>query len=331
MARVFGYNSIPNQAPVAALSMLPATEKQLSVNTVKSVLLNRGYNEAITYSFVDPKIQNALFPESNGLVLPHPISADMSIMRVSLWPGLLQATSYNQKRQQQRIRLFETGLRFVPDAEAPNSIRQEPMLAGVVAGRRYDEHWDANDKPVDFFDAKADVEALLALTGKEKTVTFKTETHSALHPGMSAAIYLDDKCVGWLGAVHPQFSKQLGTNGRVFVFELELAALTDRKLPQAQPISKYPANRRDIAITVKQTVKVGDIIKFVEKIGVNQLVGLNLFDVYTGQGIADGYKSLALSLILQDPGKTLEDAEIQAAVDSVIQGLESEFGAALRE
>ncbi len=331
VARVFGYNSIPNQAPVAALSMLPATEKQLSVNTVKSVLLNRGYNEAITYSFVDPKIQNALFPESNGLVLPHPISADMSIMRVSLWPGLLQATSYNQKRQQQRIRLFETGLRFVPDAEAPNSIRQEPMLAGVVAGRRYDEHWDANDKPVDFFDAKADVEALLALTGKEKTVTFKTETHSALHPGMSAAIYLDDKCVGWLGAVHPQFSKQLGTNGRGFVFELELAALTDRKLPQAQPISKYPANRRDIAITVKQTVKVGDIIKFVEKIGVNQLVGLNLFDVYTGQGIADGYKSLALSLILQDPGKTLEDAEIQAAVDSVIQGLESEFGAALRE
>jgi len=331
VARVYGYNSIPNQAPVAALSMLPATEKQLSVNTVKSVLLNRGYNEAITYSFVDPKIQNALFPESNGLVLPHPISADMSIMRVSLWPGLLQATSYNQKRQQQRIRLFETGLRFVPDAEAPNSIRQEPMLAGVVAGRRYDEHWDANDKPVDFFDAKADVEALLALTGKEKTVTFNTETHSALHPGMSAAIYLDDKCVGWLGAVHPQFSKQLGTNGRVFVFELELAALTDRQLPQAQPISKYPANRRDIAITVKQTVKVGDIIKFVEKIGVNQLVGLNLFDVYTGQGIADGEKSLALSLILQDPGKTLEDAEIQAAVDSVIQGLESEFGAALRE
>ena len=331
VARVYGYNNIPNQAPVAALSMLPATEKQLSVNAVKSVLLNRGYNEAITYSFVDPKIQNALFPESNGLVLPHPISADMSIMRVSLWPGLLQATSYNQKRQQQRIRLFETGLRFVPDAEAPNSIRQEPMLAGVVAGRRYDEHWDANDKPVDFFDAKADVEALLALTGKEKTVTFNTETHSALHPGMSAAIYLDDKCVGWLGAVHPQFSKQLGTNGRVFVFELELAALTDRKLPQAQPISKYPANRRDIAITVKQTVKVGDIIKFVEKIGVNQLVGLNLFDVYTGQGIADGYKSLALSLILQDPGKTLEDAEIQAAVDSVIQGLESEFGAALRE
>lgn len=331
IARVYGYNSIPNQAPVAALAMIPASEKQLSVNTVKAGLLNRGYNEAITYSFVDPKVQNALFPESNGLVLPHPISADMSIMRVSLWPGLLQAASYNQKRQQQRIRLFETGLRFIPDASAPNGIRQEPMLAGVLAGRRFDEHWDSTDKQVDFFDAKGDVEALLALTGKEKTVTFNTETHSALHPGMSAAIYLGEKCVGWLGAVHPQFSKQLGTNGRVFVFEIELAALTDRELPQAQPISKYPANRRDIAITVTEDVKVGDIIKFVEKIGVNQLVGLNLFDVYTGQGIADGYKSLALSLILQDPGKTLEDAEIQAAVDSVIQGLESEFGAALRE
>ncbi|GGF70104.1 phenylalanine--tRNA ligase subunit beta [Alteromonas lipolytica] len=331
VARVYGYNSIANQAPVAALAMIPASEKELSVNAVKSVLLNRGYNEAITYSFVDPKVQNALFPESNGLVLPHPISADMSIMRVSLWPGLLQATSYNQKRQQQRIRLFETGLRFIPDADAPNGINQQPMLAGVVAGRRFDEHWDRDDKPVDFFDAKADVEALLALTAKEKTVTFNTETHSALHPGMSAAVYMDDKCVGWLGAVHPQFSKQLGTNGRVFVFEIELAALTNRELPQAQPVSKYPANRRDIAITVAADVKVGDIINFVGKIGVNQLVGLNLFDVYTGQGIADGYKSLALSLILQDPGKTLEDAEIQAAVDSVIRGLESEFGAALRE
>ncbi|NVK57283.1 MAG: phenylalanine--tRNA ligase subunit beta [Alteromonadaceae bacterium] len=331
IARVYGYNNIPNVAPAATLSMIPASEKDVPVNTVKSVLLNRGYNEAITYSFVDPKVQNALFPDSNGLVLPHPISSDMSIMRVSLWPGLLQSTAYNQKRQQQRIRLFETGLRFVPDAEAPNGINQQPMLAGVLAGRRSEEHWDRNDSAVDFFDAKADVEALLALTGKEKAFIFKTATHSVLHPGMSAAIYLDEKCVGWLGAVHPQFSKQLGTNGRVFVFEIELSALTKRDLPQAQAISKYPANRRDIAIIVSEQVNVGDVINFIEKIGVNQLVGLNLFDVYTGQGIADGYKSLALSLILQDPGKTLEDAEIQSAVDSVIQGLESEFGAALRE
>ena len=331
MARVYGYNSIPNVAPVAALSMIPANEATLSLDAVKAVLLNRGYNEAITYSFVDPKIQNLLFPESNGLVLPHPISSDMSIMRVSLWPGLLQATSYNQKRQQNRIRLFETGLRFVPDADAPNGINQEPMLAGVLAGRRLAEHWDGTDSAVDFFDAKADVEALLGLTGKGKQVSFKAETHSALHPGMSAAIYLDDAHIGWLGAVHPQFSKKLGTNGRVFVFELLLSAVTQRELPSAKPVSKFPANRRDIAITVAETVAVGDVIKFIEKNSANQLVGLNLFDVYTGQGIADGYKSLALSLILQDPDKTLEDAEIQAVVDSVVKGLESEFGAALRE
>ncbi len=331
VARVYGYNSIPNVAPVAALSMIPANEATLSLDAVKAVLLNRGYNEAITYSFVDPKIQNLLFPESNGLVLPHPISSDMSIMRVSLWPGLLQATSYNQKRQQNRIRLFETGLRFVPDADAPNGINQEPMLAGVLAGRRLAEHWDGTDSAVDFFDAKADVEALLGLTGKGKHVSFKAETHSALHPGMSAAIYLDDAHIGWLGAVHPQFSKKLGTNGRVFVFELLLSAVTQRELPSAKPVSKFPANRRDIAITVAETVAVGDVIKFIEKNSANQLVGLNLFDVYTGQGIADGYKSLALSLILQDPDKTLEDAEIQAVVDSVVKGLESEFGAALRE
>lgn len=331
VARVYGYNNIPTVAPVAKLSMIPAKEAQLSVDEVKSVLLNRGYNEAITYSFVDPKVQNSLFPDSNGLVLPHPISSDMSIMRVSLWPGLLQATAYNQKRQQQRIRLFETGLQFVPQDTAPNGILQQPMLAGVIAGARNDEHWDRNDKPVDFFDAKADVEALLSLTNKEKTFTFNVAEHSALHPGMCAQIMLDDKCVGWLGAIHPQFTKMLGTNGRVFVFELVLGAIVQRELPQAQTISKYPANRRDVAFTVKQEVNVGDIMNFIEKIGVNQLVGLNLFDVYSGQGIADGFKSVAMSLILQDPNKTLEDAEIQSAVDLVVQGLESEFGAALRE
>lgn len=331
VARVYGYNNIPNVAPKADLSMLDSSEATLNTQAFKNVLTARGFQEAITYSFVDPKVQSALFPGIDGMVLPHPISADMSVMRVSLWPGLLTAAAYNQKRQQSRIRLFETGLRFVPQADAPNGVSQQPMIAGVLAGRRVEEHWDGNDSAVDFFDAKADVEALLALTGRKDDVTFEAAQHSALHPGMSAKVLLGGEEIGFIGALHPQFNKLLGVNGRPFVFELQLTAISQRKLPQAQPVSKYPSNRRDIAITVRDELSVGAILSYIEKIGVNQLVGLNLFDVYKGKGIEPGFKSLALSLLLQDPDKTLEETEIQQAVDTVVKGLESEFGAALRE
>ncbi|GEA11347.1 phenylalanine--tRNA ligase subunit beta [Alteromonas sp. KUL49] len=331
VARVYGYNNIPNVAPVATLGMLPSKESELPLASFKSLLVSNGYNEAITYSFVDPKVQSALFPDIQGMVLPHPISADMSVMRVSLWTGLLQAAAYNQKRQQNRVRMFESGLRFLPDENAPNGVLQQPVIGGVVAGRRYEEHWDKEDAPVDFFDVKADVEALLALTGKSGEISFEKAQHSALHPGMSAKILLNTQTVGYIGAIHPQFSKLLGVNGRVFVFELELEAITDRNLPSAVPVSRFPSNRRDIAVTVKDEVHVGNILSYIEKFGVNQLVGLNLFDVYKGKGIEPGYKSLALSLHLQDPEKTLEEAEIQQAVDFVVKALESEFGAALRE
>ncbi|MBU2978953.1 phenylalanine--tRNA ligase subunit beta [Alteromonas sp. C1M14] len=331
VARVYGYNNIPNEAPKGSLTMLDSQESCLPVASFKQILGANGYVEAITYSFVDPKVQNALFPEQRSMTLPHPISADMSVMRVSLWPGLLGATAYNQKRQQSRVRLFETGLRFVPDDNAPNGVRQESVISGVIAGKREEESWLTDDNNVDFFDIKGDVEAILALTATKQSVEFVATSHSALHPGMAAEVRLHNKCIGYVGAVHPQFGKQLGVNGRVFVFELDLKAISSRNLPEACAVSKFPANRRDIAITVKEELSVGTIISFVEKIGVNQLVALNLFDVYKGKGVEPGFKSLALSLVLQDPDKTLEEAEIQQAVDTVVKGLEREFGAALRE
>ncbi|GGW76426.1 phenylalanine--tRNA ligase subunit beta [Alteromonas halophila] len=331
VARVYGYNNIPNVSPTATLNMLPAQEGKLATTQFTSLLVSRGYHEAITYSFVDPKVQNALFPDHKGMELPHPISSDMSVMRVSLWPGLLGAAAYNQKRQQASIRLFETGLRFLPEPDAPNGVNQQPVIAGVLAGRRVAEHWDSNDDVVDFFDAKADVEALLALTGKSGEVSFSAASHQALHPGISAEVKIDEKVVGYVGAVHPQFAKLLGINGRAFVFELELNAISERHLPSAVPVSRFPSNRRDIAIIVEDSVHVGDILSHAKKIGVNQLVGLNLFDVYKGKGIEPGYKSLALSLHLQDPEKTLAEAEIQQAVDTVVRELKNKFGAALRE
>ncbi|MGB1299044.1 MAG: phenylalanine--tRNA ligase subunit beta, partial [Psychrobium sp.] len=250
VARVYGYNNIPNVAPAALLTMSEHEEKALSVNDLRNAMVARGFNEAITYSFVDPKKQAVLFPELEPKVLPHPISADMSVMRVSLWTGLLAAVSNNQKRQQTRVRLFETGLRFYPDVSSEHGISQDPMIAGVIAGGISDEHWDLESRAVDFFDLKGDLEALMELTADVEQFEFKKANLDALHPGQSAEIFVNDESVGFIGAIHPQHEKALGLNGRTIVFEIKQAALLQRKLPEAVAQSKFPANRRDIALVV---------------------------------------------------------------------------------
>lgn len=330
VARVYGYNNIPNVAPTASLNMRPADEAQLPLNALKHVLLQQGYDEAITYSFVDPKKQSALFSDTATLTLPHPISADMSVMRVSLVTGLLQALGYNQKRQQARVRLFETGLRFIANEQAPSGVEQTPMIAAVCAGTVLTESWQ-EATAVDFFSIKGDVERLIAKTANPEAFSFAKSEQDLLHPGQGADILKDGQVVGFVGALHPQFSKALGVNAKVFMFEIEQAALTGRVLPKAQGISKFPTNKRDIAIVVKDNVSYADIVSCIKKVGVNQLVDLTLFDIYTGEGIAQGEKSLAVSLTLSDPEKTLEEAEIQACVDQVVSGLKSQLAATLRE
>ncbi|MEA3586923.1 phenylalanine--tRNA ligase subunit beta [Pseudidiomarina sp. 1APP75-27a] len=331
VARIYGYHRIQATAPAAQLRMVPRKESAIAAGTLKQLLVDRGYQEAITYSFVDPKHQAMLFDDSAALTLPFPISLDMSSMRVSLWPGLIGAVAHNQKRQQQSLSFCETGLRFLPDEDAENGVRQEPMIAGIRAGKAFGEHWDEGERAVDFFDIKGDVEALLAATGEPQLYTFVADAHPALHPGQSAAIFKNGKNVGYLGAVHPQFEKKLGLNGRTFVFELELAAVQQRRLPAAQSVSRYPSIRRDLAIVVPTQLAAGEILKAIENVGVNHLVGLNLFDVYEGTGVAEGYRSLALSLTLQHPERTLEDQEINTAVNAVVEMLTNEFGATLRE
>jgi phenylalanyl-tRNA synthetase beta chain len=330
VARVYGYNQIPDIAPVASLKMSQHQEQKIPLNQLKNTLVESDYQEAITYSFVDPKIQSLLFPHMEGLQLPHPISSEMSTMRVSLWTGLLQSVSYNQKRQQSRVRLFESGLRFIPDGSEKTGVKQELVISGVVCGLVTDENWDNSTRSIDFFDVKADVENLLNCAGVVD-YRFESASHSALHPGQCAEIFIGDTLLGTIGAVHPQFEKLLGLNGRCFAFELEINALGLKKLPQAQEISKFPANRRDIAIVVDDDKVVGDILNCIEKSGANQLVGLNLFDVYRGKGIAQGKKSLAISLILQDKTKTLEESDIQATVDGILATLSQNFEASLRD
>ncbi|RZM83418.1 phenylalanine--tRNA ligase subunit beta [Pseudoalteromonas rubra] len=331
VARVFGYNNIPNVAPTAALKMTDHQEARLPVSRLRNELVARGYQEAITYSFVDPKKQQLLHPESDALILPHPISVEMSAMRVSLMPGLLNAVAYNQNRQQSRIRLFEHGLKFIKDETAENGVRQTPVIGGVVYGNTHNEHWGIASRKTDFFDVKGDVEALLALCNDKARFSFKAQACDGLHPGQSAAIYANGEQVGFIGAVHPQLQKSLDLNETAYVFEVETAAIAQRQLPEAVSISKFPSNRRDIAILVADDVKIGDILESIEKVGGNQLVDLNLFDVYKGKGIEPGYKSLAIALTLQAVDRTLEEKDINDTVEIVVAELAKQFNASLRD
>ncbi|TXE26396.1 phenylalanine--tRNA ligase subunit beta [Serratia ureilytica] len=331
VARVYGYDNIPDVPVRADLVMTQHREADLTLKRVKTMLVDHGYQEAITYSFVDPKVQALLHPNEEALILPSPISVEMSAMRLSLWTGLLSAVVYNQNRQQTRLRLFESGLRFVPDSAADLGIRQDVMLAGVIAGHTHDEHWDLARKPVDFYDLKGDLESVLELTGKLSEIQFRAEANPALHPGQSAAIYLHGERVGFIGVVHPELERKLDLNGRTVVFELEWNKLASRAVPQAREISRFPANRRDIAIVVAENVPAEDILAECKKVGANQVVGVNLFDVYRGKGVAEGDKSLAISLVLQDTARTLEEEEIAATVAKCVEALKQRFQASLRD
>ncbi|GGI89092.1 phenylalanine--tRNA ligase subunit beta [Shewanella gelidii] len=331
VARIYGYNNIPNVAPVAALKMSDHKEADIDLKKVRRLLVARGFQEAVTYSFVDPKLQDKVHPGAQAMVLPNPISVEMSAMRLSMFTGLLGAVGYNQSRQQGRVRLFETGLRFVPDEQAESGVRQEAMLSAVIAGNQNDEHWSMESNTVDFYDLKGDLEAIIGLTVSEQEFSFRSAQHSALHPGQTAEILRNGQVIGVIGTLHPSLEKPFGLNGKTIIFELELAALLQANLPLAQTVSKFPANRRDIAVVVDESIAASDVMNLIRKVGENQLVGLNLFDVYQGKGVESGKKSLAIALTLQDNTRTLEEKEIAEMVDSVVSALKSEFNALLRD
>ncbi|MBB3320781.1 MULTISPECIES: phenylalanine--tRNA ligase subunit beta [Atlantibacter] len=331
VARIYGYDNIPDEPVQAGLVMGNHREANLSLKRVKTLLNDKGYQEVITYSFVDPKLQQRVHPGEEALILPNPIASDMSAMRLSLWTGLLGTVVYNQNRQQSRVRIFETGLRFVPDTQAPLGIRQDVMLAGAICGNRVEEHWDQAKTGVDFYDIKGDLESVLELTGKLSEIEFKAEANPALHPGQSAAIYLEGERIGFIGVIHPELERSFDLNGRTLVFELLWDKVSGRVVPQAQEISRFPANRRDIAVVVAENVPAAEILSECKKVGANQIVGVNLFDVYRGKGVEQGFKSLAISLILQDTSRTLEEEEIATTVARCVEALKERFQASLRD
>lgn len=325
LARVHGYNQLPSTHAHTGLRIQPQTDR--GMDDLRAVLVQRGYQEAITYSFVDAKLQAQLLPELTAIPLANPLASDMAVMRTGLWPGLLQAAQHNLKRQQASVRLFENGLRFVQQGD---NMQQDAMLAGLLCGPLVPEQWGEAARDVDFYDAKADVEALLQLANLEP-VRFQAANHPALHPGQCAEIMRDGRRIGWLGALHPALAHHFDMTKPLFLFELELDALLIGRLPQFQALSRFPSTRRDIALIVDEAVQAAELLDAVRAQAGEFLVNLQLFDIYRGKGIDSGKKSLALGLTFRASSRNLTESEVDATMSALLEALETGFKAVLRD
>lgn len=329
IGRIHGYANIPISHANSASTTKAPPETAFDLDRAKLALVARGYQEVVTYSFVSPELEQRVDPERSPLILANPLSVDMSAMRTSLWPGLLVTARQNQARQQGRLRIFESGLRFL--RQEGGELRQDAVLGGLVVGTTAPEQWGEAGRPADFFDAKADVEALLCLTGCPGRCHYRPGEHPALHPGQTARIERDGREVGLLGMLHPALADELDIDGNPYLFELALAELGQGDLPAFAPLSRFPAIRRDLAILVDAHLAYERVRDCVAGAAGELLRDLVLFDVYQGENIAAGRKSLALGLILQAHSQTLTDREVDETIGRVLARLEGELGARLRD
>jgi phenylalanyl-tRNA synthetase beta chain len=308
---------------------LVCSEGSVSLETLSDMLVQQGYHEVICYSFVDPRLQALLEPARSACVLSNPISAEMAEMRTSLLPSLLSTLQYNLNRQQKQLQIFEVGSRYFMQA---NEIKEEIMIAGLRYGASRNEHWDTKLKTTDFYDIKGDVERLLNLV--DEPVRFEPAVqHTALHPGRSAAIYRGRAHIGWVGEIHPRIMQllNLGSDPAPCVFELAAESLVQRRIPSYQAISRYPGIRRDLAVVVDQSISWAEFRACLLSVAPEYLSEVWLFDVYTGKGVISGRKSFAIGLILQEISRTLTDTEIESAIKRILQTLNQNLGATLRE
>ena len=327
LARVYGYNNLPTTSLVADLALLPREEAKIGLPVVRRQLIARGYQEAIAYSFVEPKLLALFDPSATPVKLLNPISADMAVMRTTLWPGLVTALQYNLNRQQSRVRLFETGQRFVRRA---SGLAQEPVVAGLIYGERGAEAWSSEPGKVDFYDIKGDLESVLNLVGDDSVFTFEKAENDALHPGQSAAVLKNGEVVGYVGALHPQIQQELGIAQPVYLFEVNQASVLLASIPAFQELSKFPEVRRDLALLIDREIPAQNLVNTARNGAGEHLVDLKVFDVYQGEGIDPHRKSVALGLTFQHPSRTLTEDEINASVDTVVKQLETEFNATQR-
>src|SRR3990172_7953265 len=328
IARIHGYDKLPARYPRIRMSARPVAESGVSEPRLRAALMDRDYQEVITYSFVDPRIQTLVDPGIPPLALANPISADMAVMRTSLWPGLLQTILYNQNRQQTRVRLFEIGRTFLP---RDHDVVQERMLGGAVYGDAVAGQWGTPRRGVDLYDVKADIEALFALAGMGGEVLFRPGQHPVLHPGQTAEILHHGQRIGLLGLLHPAIQAGMGLSQPGVLYELRLSSLERERVPIFKEFSRFPSIRRDIAIMVNETIPAQTVLDCVQKTAGSLLVNLELFDEYRGKGIDSGRKSLALGLTLQHSSRTLNEADVEQVMAEVVSTLRTELGALPRQ
>lgn len=328
LARIRGYAEVPAQSRETTTAVTPIPEIDVSIIDIKRRLNELGFQEVITYSFLDEEMQQLIAPSTSVQRLANPISSELSVMRTTLIGGLLDVIRHNTRRQQPRVRVFETGMVF-PTADA--ELQQVNRISGAMTAGAYDEQWAQQSVEPDFFDLKGHLESLLGMTALAGSVQWQSAENDYLHPGQAARISYDGAEIGWAGQLHPAIQQTLGLDTRVFLFELSLEPLLVREIPQFEPLSRYPAVRRDLALLVDEQVSYAEIKASIENLGNGLLRDFQVFDVYQGKGVASGRKSLALSLILQDLSRTLEEQEVEASVAKILNQLNSDVGASLRE
>lgn len=328
VARIYGYDQLETSSQGVDLPALPVGVAQEPSAAAHAVLRQRGYSEAITYSFVEPELHAELTGSAATVALDNPISDQLVEMRRTLWASLLPSWAYNIRRQQESVRLYERGLCFLPDGDADNGIAQRETLAGLVSGPAEDGHWDRTRRPVDFFDIKGDVEALLA--GTPGRLAFVAESHPALHPGRSARITIDGRSVGWLGQLAPAFGKRYKNSAMPYLFEVDSQFLETNQRVRFDPVSEQPHVRRDLALVVAETTPVAELLSVIEAVESPELRSIEVFDLFRGHGLETGFKSVALGLIFQDKASTLTDERVDTIINSVVIALDERCGARIR-
>ncbi len=328
IARIHGYQNIASTSPVIKMQMKGANTYAQVLSGMSAVLVARGYRECISYSFVDPALQN-LFrnTDSTETCLLNPISHEMSVMRLSLWPGLIQSLLYNIKRQQLSVRLFETGKVYPGEL----GMEEHRVIGGLIYGNRYKIQWDIDNISCDFYDLKSDVEAVLTAQSGYKEIEFLRSKQPGLHPGQCAQVIVNNRNIGYIGMLHPTISRHLAITQPVFLFQLNLELISADNSTKFTKISKYPSIKRDISIVVDETVAAAELMDTIRKASNEVLTNLELFDVYRGEGIDSGKKSLALGLTFQRSSSTLTDEEADVAISDILKSLHEKYGAILRE
>ena len=327
VARIHGYDNIQMSLPVIDVK-LARHQDQFELPQLRQTLVTLGYQEAISFSFSDLKLEKQLNPSVNPLALANPISSDLAVMRSTLLSSLIPCVQYNINRQQSRVRFFELGLRFdYQNAKNINDLKQIPTLAMIAVGAKTAESWHGKPQSMDFFDLKGEVEELLGAARVQ--ADYVRSTREWLHPGQSAEILVAGKSIGYLGRLHPSLEDELDL-GTTWVAELDQLAVLQTYVSNFTELSRFPSVRRDIALLISDNINVSEIQQLIGKAGGELLDSSWLFDVYTGQGVENGKRSLAFALLWQHPSRTLEDAEIKSGMDHIIQVLESTYQATLR-